>query len=321
MAQDPIAIVEQIISNAMLKADEYSYEADEAAHKIIREQIGMYLEPPNPSIGFAVEAVEPDVPEVSDTIVGYEAQLEKIVALLSDQLAGFFARYYPLAADAYDEASAWLVNQITNGGAGVNEQVAAELWQRARERIIRDGRRVENQIATGYAAKGYMIPPGAMTAKMEEARFQQLTATGEAATAVASKMFDAEVDMIKFAVDAAVKARQMAMSAAADYIRAVASAPDSAVRTYNMKDENRARMIAAAADWYRARLSRDEIVLKSKLSEKEIDYKIYEHRRTQATRNDDVRVRALASAADVYARTASAALSSLNSIVSTAANI
>lgn len=321
MAQDPIAIIEQIISNAMLKADEYSYEADEAAHKIIREQIGMYLEPPNPSIGFAVEAVEPDVPEVSDTIVGYEAQLEKIVALLSDQLAGFFARYYPLAADAYDEASAWLVNQITNGGAGVNEQVAAELWQRARERIIRDGRRVENQIATGYAAKGYMIPPGAMTAKMEEARFQQLTATGEAATAVASKMFDAEVDMIKFAVDAAVKARQMAMSAAADYIRAVASAPDSAVRTYNMKDENRARMIAAAADWYRARLSRDEIVLKSKLSEKEIDYKIYEHRRTQATRNDDVRVRALASAADVYARTASAALSSLNSIVSTAANI
>ena len=321
MAQDPIAIIEQIISNAMLKADEYSYEADEAAHKIIREQIGMYLEPPNPSIGFAVEAVEPDVPEVSDTIVGYEAQLEKIVALLSDQLAGFFARYYPLAADAYDEASAWLVNQITNGGAGVNEQVAAELWQRARERIIRDGRRVENQIATGYAAKGYMIPPGAMTAKMEEARFQQLTATGEAATAVASKMFDAEVDMIKVAVDAAVKARQMAMSAAADYIRAVASAPDSAVRTYNMKDENRARMIAAAADWYRARLSRDEIVLKSKLSEKEIDYKIYEHRRTQATRNDDVRVRALASAADVYARTASAALSSLNSIVSTAANI
>ena len=321
MAQDPIAIIEQIISNAMLKADEYSYEADEAAHKIIREQIGMYLDPPSPSIGFAVEAIEPDVPEVSDTIIGYEAQLDKLVALLSDQLADFFARYYPLAADAYDEASAWLVNQITNGGAGVNEQVAAELWQRARERIIRDGRRVENQIATGYAAKGYMIPPGAMTAKMEEARFQQLTATGEAATAVASKMFDAEVDMIKFAVDAAVKARQMAMSAAADYIRAVASAPDSAVRTYNMKDENRARMIAAAADWYRARLSRDEIVLKSKLSEKEIDYKIYEHRRTQATRNDDVRVRALASAADVYARTASAALSSLNSIVSTAANI
>ena len=321
MAQDPIEVIEYIINNAIKKANEYSYNADRAAAKVINENIGMFLEPPVSSTGFEIEAIEPDVPEVSDTIVGYEAQLDKIVALLSDQLAGFFAKYYPLAADAYDEANAWLLDQITNGGAGVNEQVAAELWQRARERIIRDGRRVENQIATGYAAKGYMIPPGAMTAKMEEARFQQLTATGEAATAVASKMFDAEVDMIKFAVGQALEARKMAMSAAADYIRAVASAPDSAVKTYNMKDENRARMIGAAADWYRARLSRDEIVLKSKLSEKEIDYKIYEHRRTQATQNDEVRVRALASAADVYARTASAALSSLNSIVSTAANI
>ena len=88
-----------------------------------------------------------------------------------------------------------------------------------------------------------------------------------------------------------------------------------------MKDENRARMINAAADWYRARLNRDEIVLRSKLAEKEIDYKIYEHRGDYEVKADDVRVRALGSAADVYARTASAALSSLNSIVSTAANI
>ena len=318
---DPIEIINQIIANAMATAGEYTENVDTAAGKIIRERIGLFLDPPASSLGFAIEAIEPDVPEVSDTIVGYEAQLDKIVDLLSNQLAGFFAKYYPLAADAYDEASAWIVNQITNGGAGVNEQVAAELWQRARERIIRDGRRVENQIATGYAAKGYMIPPGAMTAKMEEARFQQLTATGEAATAVASKMFDAEVDMIKFAISQALEARKMAMSAAADYIRAVASAPDSAVRTYNMKDENRARMINAAADWYRARLNRDEIVLRSKLAEKEIDYKIYEHRGDYEVKADDVRVRALGSAADVYARTASAALSSLNSIVSTAANI
>ena len=321
MAQDPIAVIEYIIDNAILKANEYSASADEAAQEIIDENIGFYLDPPDPALGFTIGAVEPDVPEVSDTIVGYEAQLSKIVALLSDQLAGFFAKYYPLAADAYDEASAWIINQITNGGAGVNEQVAAELWQRARERIITDGRRVENQIVTGYAAKGYTIPPGAMTAKIEAARFEQLRASGEASTTIAAKMFDSEVEMIKFAVDAAIKARQMAMSAAADYIRAVASAPDSAVRTYNMKDENRARMINAASDWYRARLNRDDLVLKSKMAEQEMGYKIYEHRRTQATTNDEVRVRALGHAADVYARTASAALSSLNSIVSTAANI
>ena len=162
---------------------------------------------------------------------------------------------------------------------------------------------------------------GELTAKMEEARFQQLTATGEAATAVASKMFDAEIDMIKFAISQALEARKMAMSAAADYIRAVASAPGSAVRTYNMKDENRARMINAAAEWYRSRLSRDEIVLKSKLAEMEMGYKIYEERRNMELSADRVKIDALGKAADVYGRTAAAALSSLNSIVSTAANI
>ena len=318
---DPIEIINQIIANAMATAGEYTENVDTAAGKIIRERIGLFLDPPASSLGFAIEAVEPDVPEVSDTIVGYEAQLDKIVGLLSDQLAGFFAKYYPLAADAYDEASAWIVNQITNGGTGVNEQVAAELWQRAREKITCEARSIENQITVGYAAKGYSIPPGAMLAKIENARFAGLTAAGEASTTIASKMFDAEVDMIKFAVSQALEARKMAMSAAADYIRAVASAPDSAIKTYNMKDENRARMINAAADWYRSRLSRDEIVLKSKLAEMEMGYKIYEERRNMSLSADRVKIDALGKAADVYGRTASAALSSLNSIVSTAANI
>ena len=321
MAQDPIEIIEQIISSAIYTADKYTRESKEVAEEIIDENIGIYLEPPSSSLGFGIAAVEPDVPEVSDTIVGYEAQLNKIVALLSGQLAGFFNTYYPLSADAYDEANAWILNQITNGGTGVNKQVAAELWQRAREKIIRDARSIENQLTVGYAAKGYSIPPGAMLAKIENARFAGLTASGEAATTIAAKMFDAEVDMIKFAVGQALDARKMAMSAAADYIRAVASAPDSAVRTYNMKDENRARMINAAADWYRSRLSRDEIVLKSKLAEMEMGYKIYEERRNMHLDADRVKIDALGKAADVYGKTASAALSSLNSIVSTAANI
>ena len=321
MAQDPIAIIEQIIANAMLTANEATEESSLAAERIIKERIGFYLDPPPSILGFDVAAIEPEVPEVSDTIVGYEAQLDKIVALLSNQLAGFFNTYYPLSADAYDEANAWILNQITNGGTGVNEQVAAELWQRAREKITREARSIENQITVGYAAKGYSVPPGAMLAKIENARFAGLTTAGEAATTIAAKQFDAEVDMIKFAVGQALEARKMAMAAAADYIRAVASAPDSAVRTYNMKDENRARMINAAADWYRSRLSRDEIVLKSKLAEMEMGYKVYEHRRTNSIQADEVRVNALGKAADVYGRTASAALSSLNSIVSTAANI
>jgi hypothetical protein len=318
---DPIQIIETIIANAIDTANEHTDNADAAAEKLIRKSAGFYLDPPDSSARFAVEAVEPDIPEVTDGLITYEAQLDKVVALLSSQLAGFFAQYYPLESDAFDEATNWLVNTITNGGTGINKSVEDQLWQRARDRVIADGRRVENQIIVGYAAKGMMMPPGAMLKKIEESRVAQLMANGETSTGIAAKQAEIEIETIKFAVGKAIDSRQMAMSAAADYIRAIASAPDSAIRTVNLTDEARARMMSAAASWYGARLDRDKIVLSSKLAELDSRYRVYEHRRNNATQNDEVKVRALGSAADVYARTASAALSSLNSIVSTAANI
>lgn len=321
MAQDPIAIIEQIITSARETAAESTEAADAAAKRIIREWIGLYLPPPENQHGFEVEAVEPDIPKVSDNLIEYEAQLEKILAMLASQLHGFFNKYYPLSSDAFDEATAWIVNQITNGGTGINPAIEAQMWQRARERIITDGRRVEQQIATGYAAKGYMMPPGAMLQKIDEARMAQLRATGESSTTIAVQRFEAEIAQVRFAIEQAIASRSMAMSAAADYIRAVATAPDSAVRTMNMKDENRARMMSAAATWYGARLDRDKIVLQSKLAEHQMDFNIYEHRRQYSLQSDDTKVRALGTAADIYGKTAQAALSSLNSIVSTASNI
>lgn len=321
MPQDPIEIIETIISNAMATASEYADEADSAAEKIIREQIGMYLVPPPTSTGFEVAAVEPEIPATTDTDAAYQSQLDKVVKLLSDQLADFFDLYYPLNADAFDEATNWLVNTITNGGKGINTDIENQLWQRARERIITDGSRVEQQIVVGYAAKGYSLPPGSMLAKIDEARFQQLKATGEASTTIAAKQYEAELETVKFAVEQAIKSRQAAMGAAADYIRAIAAAPDTASKVATLHDENKAKMMQAAASWYGTRLDRDKIVLQSKLADMDMGFKVYENRRRQVTMDDQVRVQALGHAADVYARAAAAALSSLNSIVSTASNI
>ena len=60
--------------------------------------------------------------------------------------------------------------------------------------------------------------------------------------------------------------------------------------------------------------------LSSKLAEMNSVDDIYKHRRDNATRNDQVDVQALAAAADVFAKTAQAALMSLNSVVSATTN-
>ena len=319
MATDPVEIINTIINNAITNANEFTESADDAATDLIRENIGLYVTPPDESTGFEVSAVEPEIPTPTDSIITYEAQLEKVVALLSDQLSGFFATYYPLESDAFDEATNHIVNTITNGGRGINTAIESQLWQRMRERISTETRKQEDQITEGYASRGYVLPSGAMIKQVQEVRLAGLAASGLASTDVADKQFQQEIRTVEFAITKAIESRSMAMNAAADYIRAIATAPDSAIKTVNMTDENRARLMNAASNWYGARLDRDKIVLNSKLAELDTRFKVYDHRRTTATKNDAVKVQALGHAADVYARTASAALASLNSIVSTAA--
>jgi len=312
--------INTIIANALQVAQENTAAATDAADDLIRSNAGFFLTPPTSTAGFAVAAVEPDIPTVNDSSIDYEVRLQEIVDLLSGQLASFFANYYPLVNDAFDEGTAWLVNTITNGGTGINADIENQAWQRDRERIIADGRRIEGQIVTGFAAKGIMLPAGAMLQQINEARFNSLGETGKASTSKAVEQLRTEIETIKFAIEQALKSRFAAMQAAADYIRAVATAPASAVDVASINSDAQAKMVSAYSNLYNVRLERDRIVLNSKLAEMGSRDDIYKHRRTNATANSQVDVQALSAAADTLARTASAALASLNSIVSSSVN-
>ena len=320
MATDPGEQIDAIIANAMEVANEFTENVDDAAKQLIAVGGGIYFEPPDTTSGFVPKAVEPDIPTVADATLSYEANLENIVKLLSDQLADFFSLYYPLASDAFDESQAWLVNVITNGGTGINPLIEAQTWQRSRDRIITEGSRVTNQIVTGYLAKGISMPAGSMLTKIDEARFAGLGTLGEQATSIASKQLEIEIETVKFAIGKAIDSRQLAMSAAADYIKAVATAPASAVDVAGLNTDAQAKMMSAAASWYNARLNRDDLILKSNLADSSALLDLWKGQKGFAVDAISTDASALGSAADAYGKSAAAALSSLNSIVSTALN-
>jgi hypothetical protein len=312
--------INAIITSALEVATSNTNAAVDAANDLISTNAGVYITPPDSLSGFAVEAVEPAIPTVNDSKTEYDVRLAEIIAMLADQLGDFFTLYYPLASDAFDEATAWLVDTITNGGTGINADIENQAWQRDRDRIIADGRRVEKQIYTGFAAKGIMMPAGAMLAKVDEARFVGLGETGKASTAKAVEQLRIEIETVRFAVEQALKSRFEAMRAAVDYIRAMATAPASAVDVTNVNSDAQAKMVSAYANLYNVRLERDRIILNSKLAELESRDGIYIHRRTNATQNSQVEVQALTAAADTLARTAAAFAASLNSVASTSVN-
>jgi hypothetical protein len=312
--------IDTIISNAIATASEYTDKVSDAADELMSETAGAWIDLPSTDADFDVSAVEPTIPDTDDLLLIYEANLEKIIALLSTQLASFFEKYYPLSSDAFDDSQAWLIDTITNGGTGINADVEAQVWQRSRERIVADTKRVKAGIATGYEAKAYTLASGSMLRKMEEADYEGLGRSGEASTTIAAKQIEIEIETVKFAIGKAIESRQIGLQAAADYIKAIATAVGDATTIAETIASAKAKMMTAAASWYGARLDRDKIILSSKLAEVDSNVDIYKLRKTNATDNSKVDVDALTAAADAYARTASATLSSLNTVVSEATN-
>lgn len=306
----------QIITQALATANEFVAQADDAADRVFDLSEGRDISSGYLSFPPVITAVEPVVPAVDDSLLTYDAQLNNLVGLLSNQLAGYFATYYPLAADAFDPATNWLINTITNSGTGIPEAIESQLWQRERDRFIREGARVENNLVSGYSAKGYSLAQPCMIHDLNQARYEQSGKIGISSTTIATKQAEIKIDTIKFAITQAMDSRFKAMNAASDYIRGMMMAPDSAARLASINTDAKAKMIGATSDLYRARLSRDQLVIGAQTDQMQASV---QHESTWLRSIQDKingNVQAAVAAAQTYSAVGASAISSLNSVVS-----
>lgn len=307
--------IDQLISNAELRANNALGQASAASNAAISASHGGAY-PIFTPMAYALAAVEPAVPDVENSTLTYESQRDKLIAMLTDELANYFITYYPLASDAFDEAINWMVNAITVGGTGLNPAVEAQIWQRGRDRILIDGQRAEAQTMDEFSARGFSLPPGALSARIDTARHEGMKAIGEFSRDVAIKQAEIEVENLRFAVDQAVKARMSAMAAASDYIRALMSGPETAARVASINSDAKARMMGATADLYRARLARDELAMKVPMFNTGERVKITGMELDASYKRVQNRVTAAVAAAEQYGKAAQASLASLNSVAS-----
>lgn len=309
-----MATVDDLISAADSRAQTQLVAMESSNRAAISASYG-YFSPNFNEVMYNITAVEPAVPDVENSTFTYEAQRDKLIALMADELGKFYTLYYPLADDAFDEATEWLVNTITLGGTGISPAVEAQIWQRGRDRILADTARAEAQTLDEFSARGFSLPPGSLTARLDVIRKDGMAKIGEFNRDVAIKQAEIEIENLRFAVDAAIKSRMQAMAAAVDYIKAVMSGPDTAARVASINSDAKARMMSATADLYRARLSRDELALKIPMFNTGERAKIVGMDMDGFYKGVDNRVRAAVSAAEQYGKAAQAALVSLNSIV------
>lgn len=202
----------------------------------------------------AFTIVEPtvDIPSTmsaTDVMSVFDSKYLELVALLADKFTTFRAAYFPDEHATYSAAEAWLSAAIANPNGGLPVAVAAQLLEDERSRVLTDAARATDAVLATFAARRFPLPPGAAASAA-----LQIQQKGQAEIAAAGRKLTAlSIEQMKFAIEKAMGMRQMAMSAAVEYIKAIASGPDMASRLVGVGYDAQSKLISSAASFYNAR--------------------------------------------------------------------
>lgn len=233
---------------------------------------------------------------------------------LTNLVTQFMLTYFPIASDAYPDAVAWLKSAIVNGGTGIPAAIEDQIWQRARDRINSDNQSALDAAASDFAARGMPLPTGALATLAQELRFNGLQKNADLSRDVGIKQAEIEIENIRFAVDQAMKMRYQALQAATDYLRALMSSADLIAKTGGQLGNIQADLINASANFYNARLHRDQLLIESASEKAKLDVHVLDAGINQFRVQVEGQVNAAVAAMNAVGHTVQAALSALNTI-------
>lgn len=258
------AYVGTILDRAISVGDAKATEAKAAADTAMMAALG-YSTLVSPTVSTDISVVEPAVyiPTAAsgvDTAL-YNSTYDKIQHDLTTQFANFFTQFFPLNPTLMAQVEAWLYNAIVNGGSGINASVEDQIWQRDRDRLNAAASAAADEAVAQWAAKGFPLPPGAAVAAVTQIQRDRDIKIGESSRDRAIKSWEMEYENVKFAIQQAIDLRVKAVQAAADYIRALALAPQMATQMATAALGAQAQLISAASQYYNARIKVAEMKL------------------------------------------------------------
>lgn len=251
-------LAEDILNRAIDLGNEKSEKAEELVDDAITASFGssgvnVLPTPATPTV------IEPPV-VIPTTASGVDFALfnstyQQIIDDLSDKFAEFFVEYFPVDAALLNGVTDWLRRAIVDGGTGVNAAVEAQIWQRSRDRFTAEGNAAADAAVATWAARGYPLPPGAAVGAVLDIQRKRSVEIADQSREIAINAFKTEIENVRFAVKTAIDYRVAAVSAAGDYIRAMALGPQLATQLATAASDAQARLISAASQYYNARIS------------------------------------------------------------------
>ena len=252
-----MTIAEDILNRAITLGNQKSSEASAAAQQALIAAQGVTFMVP-PALAPTPVVIEPpvNIPTNANGVDGtlFDSTYNQIITDLSTQFADFFSTYFPLDDQTLQAAQDWYERALTVGGTGINATLEEQLWQRDRDRLIRQAAASEDEAVAKWAAMGFPLPSGQAMASVEQIRRDRDIEIAKSSRDRTIESIRAELENVRLAVVEAVNFRTKAIAAAGEYIRTLALGPQLATQLATAAANAQSQLISAASSYYGARI-------------------------------------------------------------------
>ena len=199
-----------------------------------------------------------NIPANIDTsaILGeFETEYTKLRTLLVSDLCTLFGTYFPDDNATYTAAETWLRDGLASG-RGIPAATAAQLLTEDKDRMTADAARAADALSQRFAAMRFPLISG----QQASATLQLQQKLQEEIANSSRKIVVLSVEQLKWTVEKMLGLRELAMNSALDYIKALASAPDTASKVVGIGYDAQTKLITSTAQYLNARTEVQKLV-------------------------------------------------------------
>lgn len=258
----------------------------------------------------AIFGLTPPVINQNDIDGDFDGTLTKIKTFIDGLQNSWLMKYFPASLpDGLDP----LLEMITNGTI-VSDALQEIMWERAKQQTSRDARRSKQEAISQWAGRGFSLPGGVMTARIDMINQDLQFTNADLAAQQAIKALDIQVDTVKFAAEIGTQLRLGLINGFTALFTAYARLPSNATEYATGIANAKRTLYSAQNDYYRTLIDNANLTLQADQSNAEL------HQRYLATSAGfmgqymSTQVQAATSATQAYANVAAQTLQNVSSV-------
>lgn len=267
-----------------------------------------------PTITEPTVAIQDDA--TADSIIGMiDTSTAALVADLGAKFSAFKTSYFPDDSAIYGAAEDWVQGAMANPNGAIPVAVQSQIFADDQARILDDATRATEALTAQFAARRFPLPPGALANASLQIQQKAQDEIAESSRKVAIL----SVEQMKFAVEKAIQLRKTAMDSVLDYVKIVASQPETSSKLVSSAYDAQSRMISSAASFFGARIAATDLVNKAAQYNNSLAFEAATKNQSAELDMIDAKLKALLAEAEMLIKSAAALFNNLHASTSMSA--